>query len=103
MAKKGEKYYKSEAIALMNKHDIEYCVSNPIIETDPFTGERYKVQYIDIDAPEGYRFETELHCLVCYSWYDAYVRLSGYLDGGGLESCEDRKCGDTYLCWEGAE
>ena len=95
--------YKRKAIALMNKHDIDYCAEPKAHwETDAFTGERCKVQYIDIDAPEGYRFEPELHMLVCHSWKDAYHRVLGYLhDEHGLEKC-DSDCGEGYDCWKGA-
>lgn len=91
--------YKREAIALMEKHDLDYCAEPKAHwETDGFTGKRYKVQYIDIDAPEGYRFEPELHCLVCHDWKDAYIRVSGYVEPNGLEKC-DSACGEHSDCW----
>tara|TARA_R100000030_G_C3226642_1_gene117267 strand:- start:477 stop:782 length:306 start_codon:yes stop_codon:yes gene_type:complete len=95
-------YWKRKAIALLDKHDIDYDAdARAFWETDPFTGERYKVRYIDLDAPQGYRFEPELHMLVCYSWKDAYHRVLGYLhDEHRLEKC-DSDCGDHYECWKG--
>jgi len=92
--------YKRKAIALFENHDIDYCAEDKSHwETCWITGKKQKVQYIDIDAPEGYRFEPELHMLVCHSWKDAYNRVLGYLhDGHGLEKC-DSDCGDHYECW----
>tara|TARA_R100001440_G_C2444729_1_gene106987 strand:- start:136 stop:438 length:303 start_codon:yes stop_codon:yes gene_type:complete len=94
-------YWKRKAIALFEKHDIDYCAEpKGHWETCGFTGKRQKVQYIDIDAPEGYRFEPELHCLVCDGWKDAYIRVSGYVEGDGLELCKDGACGRHYDCWQ---
>ena len=97
--------YKKKSIELMEKHDIDYCAEDRAHwETCSITGKRYKVQYIDLDAPEGYRFEPELHMLVCHSWEDVYIRLSGYVDENGnvLEKC-DSDCGDGYDCHEEGE
>jgi|TARA_R100000479_G_scaffold32239_1_gene13060 hypothetical protein len=96
--------YKSKAIELMNKHNIEYCPDGKYTyETCLFTNIRTKILYIDIDAPYGYRFEPELHSLVCEGWQDAYYRVLGYLDDEhGLEKC-DNKCGEHYECWRNEE
>jgi hypothetical protein len=81
--------YKSTVMKICKLADIKYEVEN-----SDWIEEKY---YVLLDAPEGFRFEPELHMLVCHSWEDACLRLQHYLIQG-LESCCDGKCGDVYEC-----
>ena len=78
--------HKKEVIKMCEEHDLEYEYG-----VEYCSWEKKNIVMIDIDAPQGYRFEPELHYLVCRGWEDAYIRLDSYLETP-LERCLDDCC-----------
>ena len=78
--------YKKEVVKMCKKHDLEIEDGNEYCSF-----ENKIIVMIDIDAPQGFKFETDLHYLVCHGWEDAYVRLDSYLETP-LERCFDECC-----------
>jgi len=84
--KKFEKLVKdlNDKFGFSEKDPICYYVSKPVIN------EGVRTREIEIELPSSWRFEPELHFLVCWGYEDAYIRLSSYEDC--IEICKDECC-----------